>query len=343
MRKILLLILCVYGVFGMNFQTLEDGSWSLDGETPTELIPGPNDNITILHDVTIDWLFVLNRGTITVVAPAVLTFLEEVIFETGAKITIEEGARVNFMRDLYNYSYFFENYGEVFYQEFIYNYGDIQSWGNFGNGNSGRKFHNFGQFNDLIGGTGPLGQQAYKDDELDSSTPTDGDELPVVWGAINGKYLNVNQLYVSWEVFSEKNNNFFYVVASVDANEWDTIAFVSGRGTDPTAKSYFVEVAVDQKYEYVGVGQYDFDGAHHFGGIAKVTPIHDIQLEIENGIYNINSLNTLHVYNELGQQVNVETYLSGGKQYFDLQNLAKGVYIISLEDAEGFKSFKVMQ
>lgn len=342
MKYLIYILILISPIFAKQFFTLPGGVWSLDGMTPTFEVPGPADTLNISHDITISGDFNLTTGMIHVTNGASVTFEDDVFFDTDAFIYIEDGSMI-VEGQMTTYSMNFYNYGLVYFHQNIYNYGNIQSHGTFESHSSGRKVYNYGQFNSLIGMGGNTGSQAYKDSEVNASTPTSEVNLPVTWGGFEVNYLQDNNYNISWEVYSEANNKEFFILVSNDAVQWDTLTKISGRGNANSYYLYTLNTDAPQTYDYFKVGQVDFDGQFSIGGLVHLNyNTETIQL-VGNTFQNIPDNTDLEIYDFNGKVVLSK---SMEDNFYSLNNLSifdSGIYLIQFINGTNRQVFKVQK
>lgn len=341
MKILMSLILVIQVITAATFYTDGNGGWLNSGGVPTDKNPGPKDDIVIQHDYVWEGDFSNMEGSLTVMAPATLIFESEVTFNSALSVKVDSAAYMVFEKDWHNYSTDFYNYGEVYYYAHVFNHGNIQSYGFFYSNDEGRQFHNGdGVFNDLIGGNGPGGVQDYKYEELNQSVPNGGVVTPVVWGDISAEVRGAN-LKVEWEVYSESNNDYFYIVASTNGYNWDTLGTVKGQGTSNEFRKYQFENITLNDYHFVGVGQVDFDGSHDFGGMVELTNSSEMNYLIQNNRVTLFSSSAFEVYSLSGKKVsNLQITQIGTAQEIDFSGMS-GVFIISIQNAYSAKNIKV--
>ncbi|MFT4666034.1 MAG: cytochrome c peroxidase [Polaribacter sp.] len=162
--------------------------------------------------------------------------------------------------------------------------------------------------------------------------------LPVELLSFETSLRNENVL-LEWKTASEINNEGFEVQHSLNAVDWEKIAFVIGVGSSNLTTDYsYMDAAPFEGDNYYRLKQMDFDGAHEFSPTryeqvetekvivtAYPNPVVDyLQVEVSAGEY------TATLMNGKGQQLlqkNIET-----KERFDFSNLESGFYLLVVEN-----------
>lgn len=94
--------------------------------------------------------------------------------------------------------------------------------------------------------------------------------LPVELVAFEGKAVEKG-VQLSWSTATETNNAGFELQKSYDAKDWETIAFVEGRGNSNVLNSYaFEDQTAVAGTNYYRLKQLDFDGAFEYSEVVAV-------------------------------------------------------------------------
>ena len=102
----------------------------------------------------------------------------------------------------------------------------------------------------------------------------------------------INHNFLTWTTSSERNNDYFTIERSLDANNWEVIAYVDGSGSTNTNTSYsFIDYTMTFNINYYRLKQTDFDGTSNY-----FTPV-----VIDNTKYE--KMKLVKVYNLLGVEV----------------------------------------
>ncbi|MFN0202461.1 MAG: hypothetical protein ACKVTZ_13130, partial [Bacteroidia bacterium] len=95
--------------------------------------------------------------------------------------------------------------------------------------------------------------------------------FPVEFTSVNAQIVDNQEVMITWETASEKNNDYFEVEHSVDARSFSPIGQVKGAGNSTTLQKY------EYKYNeasfglsYYRIKQVDFDGKVSYSEITKV-------------------------------------------------------------------------
>lgn len=130
-------------------------------------------------------------------------------------------------------------------------------------------------------------------------------ELPIELIYFNGKKLN-NANFLTWEVASQMNNDYFTVERSVNGYDWVEVETLVGAGTTNEQKKYgSVDTRYDRLVNYYRLKQTDFDGKFEY---SKIISIDNRQGDIFlTGIFNLMGQEVKSDYNGL----KVFTYSDG--------------------------------
>ncbi len=174
--------------------------------------------------------------------------------------------------------------------------------------------------------------------------------VPVELVSFTGS-VTQNSVSLSWQTATETNNNGFFVERKTDEN-WETIAFVKGKGTvtAPVFYSYTDKNVSGQKVTY-RLKQMDNDGSFAFSNEIELEIGAPANYSLEQNYPNPFNPSTvisfatpkagnvkLTVYNALGETVDVlvDGILEAGyhKVSFDGSSLTSGVYFYRLESGD---------
>ena len=169
----------------------------------------------------------------------------------------------------------------------------------------------------------------------------------------DGKYVNVD-----WATANEKNNNFFTVERSKDANKFDFVTDHPGAGNSLIPLNYsIVDYTPFTEKSYYRLKQTDFDGKYSFSKIVAVEGINDkfdseniniakvenaIQISIENST---NSTYYVELVDMLGRVLFKDKYNSlSNKIMIDIDNryYSKGIYNIAVYNESTIKTSKIV-
>lgn len=122
-------------------------------------------------------------------------------------------------------------------------------------------------------------------------------ELPIELIYFNGKVLN-NANFLTWEVASQLNNDFFTVERSINGYDWVEVETLVGAGTTTEQEKYgAVDTRFDRLVNYYRLKQTDFDGEFEY---SKIISIDNRQGDIYlTGIYNLMGQEVESNYNGL--------------------------------------------
>ncbi|MBI4929931.1 MAG: T9SS type A sorting domain-containing protein [Bacteroidetes bacterium] len=114
--------------------------------------------------------------------------------------------------------------------------------------------------------------------------------MPVEMLSFEGKSKN-DGVELTWSTASEKNNDYFAIERSVNAEEWEEAGKISGAGNSSTVQNYeFVDAEISSQYSmlntqyYYRLKQTDYDGSYEYSKIisVKLSPADDWKLILNN-------------------------------------------------------------
>jgi hypothetical protein len=183
-------------------------------------------------------------------------------------------------------------------------------------------------------------------------------ELTSLTASVSGEDVLLN-----WTTATERNNKGFEVERKVSSH-WETVGFVTGKGTttEPQVYSFRDNQVSSGKYLY-RLKQIDFDGTYKYSNNVEVSVSVPVQYSLSQNYPNPFNPSTeisfglktdakvkLNVYNVLGQKVssliNNEMNAGGHSIKFNASEMPSGIYFFSLEangtDGSNFTSTKKM-
>ncbi|MCU0442088.1 MAG: PKD domain-containing protein [Bacteroidia bacterium] len=166
--------------------------------------------------------------------------------------------------------------------------------------------------------------------------------LPVNWGAVSGKRINVNTTQISWRTLTESDNAGFEVQRLDQATQlFNPLGFVKGKGNTRVMQSYqFIDNnALPTAMQY-RIKQMDFNGTVSYskaifigpdlmattGGVSLVPTYTKNEWQLQGDLTNPISI---QVFNGSGQVVLNGTYAP--MQLLKLDGLASGIYYVRYE------------
>jgi len=119
--------------------------------------------------------------------------------------------------------------------------------------------------------------------------------MPVEWLSFEADYID-NAVKLNWSTASEKDNDYFTIERSADAQTWNEIGIVNGAGNSSTIHDYeFVDPLFNspplkggepagEGVVYYRLKQTDYDGKYSYSNIVYVKPetTDDLQLAVDN-------------------------------------------------------------
>ncbi|MCJ8292500.1 MAG: DUF2341 domain-containing protein [Crocinitomicaceae bacterium] len=166
--------------------------------------------------------------------------------------------------------------------------------------------------------------------------------LPIELGIFNAQATENQRVVLTWNTFSELNNDYFDVQRGQDGLDWEVIDVVSGAGNSIQEIQYnSIDYSPGRGTNYYRIRQVDFNGQYTYSPIRIVSPITTSRISvypnptndfvfIENSKSELNS--SLGIYNELGQSMLQRVdilQLSPNKLQLDLSKLSNGIYLIT--------------
>jgi hypothetical protein len=157
---------------------------------------------------------------------------------------------------------------------------------------------------------------------------------------------------LDWETGSEENNDYFTIERSLDGKNFEQVFTKKGAGNSKVNLYYF---GYDAK-PYTGVSYYrlkqtDFDGKFAYSDIVSVKMLGDkMSAEMDVQVYpnpvsnqlihvDLNAQNngtyTMHMINEIGQQVFSDSYeVVAGENKFEIQlpTVVTGIYMLEIRN-----------
>lgn len=158
-----------------------------------------------------------------------------------------------------------------------------------------------------------------------------------------------NKVQLEWKTVTEINNDYFEVLKSVNAENWEKIAVIQGAGTTTTEVTY--ETYDNNPYagtSYYKLKQVDFDGAYEYSDIRAVrfeensmstislypNPSSDGNFTITKSNTPFNNGDKCILYNALGQVIQQHAFKNETQTFdFTIKNGA-GIYIATINTGE---------
>ncbi len=148
---------------------------------------------------------------------------------------------------------------------------------------------------------------------------------------------------LNWSTVSEKDNKGYEIQRSVDADEWENIAWISGSGNSEEMKSYSI---VDYKpfygTNYYRFKQIDLDGRYSYSNIVNI----DFKAENSLVLLAPNPANShfaiikntdidIHRVIIRSSQSTILKIISNPSTTIDISSLASGIYFVSIQTNKG--------
>lgn len=212
----------------------------------------------------------------------------------------------------------------------------------------------------LIGGTVDTSTNTLSAEGINSFSIFSGGDniegagpLPVELLDFQAKATPEGEAYLSWATASERNNHYFAIERSSDAEHWSAIAQVAGSGNSDNLKSYsFTDKYPLYGHSYYRLKQVDFDGQYEYSPIIafytevafpfQVTMGPNPLPAAESLLLNImtdapDTQAQIAIYDMLGQQIYQQSFKPAAKQVEILfpNLLHRGIYMVTVR--QGFR------
>ena len=137
-------------------------------------------------------------------------------------------------------------------------------------------------------------------------------------------------IHYTWSTASERNNDFFQILVSNDAKNWNIDTKIPGNGTTHQINNYNY-LSFEFDYAYAKLQQVDYDGTESFSNIISLgRPQSDIQYFDDSIIIYSQSNQRLNIYNGSGALLLSQIILTG-QTSIDLNSIdSKGLIFINI-------------
>jgi hypothetical protein len=145
---------------------------------------------------------------------------------------------------------------------------------------------------------------------------------------------------LSWQTLSEKNNNYFTIQRSSDLITWNDISDIKAAGNSNSLINYsFKDRNPLKGISYYRLKQSDLDGKSTYSAMASVSLVNNGTIAIypnptENELtlegYNVENVN-FRLIDNLGQEMPVKFSAQPGKTMIDLTEIPGGIYNLLVE------------
>lgn len=150
---------------------------------------------------------------------------------------------------------------------------------------------------------------------------------------------------LNWSTLDETDNDYFTIEYSFDGQSWMHLAEVEGEGTTLDKTEYEYEHRINgYSIIYYRLKQTDFDGTSTSLGIRAVQKAYNEAVSILINQQNLVissaiNISTIDIFDLSGRIVFSENYSNSNTESIDL-DFTKGIYIVSVNDAEGKRTTK---
>ena len=156
-----------------------------------------------------------------------------------------------------------------------------------------------------------------------------------------------------WSTSEEINNSFFTIQRSMDGQEWENIAFVSGAGNSQGAVQYqHTDRNALSGASYYRIRQTDFDGSFSFTEVLRAEVFKaetDLNLKPNpgNGAVQLSFKGDLESYlnydiSDLQGQIQLSGPINELELFIDTTGIPSGIYLIRVNTRMGYISKKLI-
>ncbi len=210
------------------------------------------------------------------------------------------------------------------------------------NGSKWKDHGNGGTTGDVNNGTVITSAPVTSFSPFTLASRTTENPLPVEFTFFNAK-LNGSQVDLSWQTYSEVNNDYFTVERSSDGIYFEEIGTVNGAGNSNNINNYyFPDKSPLKGLSYYRLKQTDYDGSYKYSDIKAVNINQDVNNlnitlypnPVKNNnlnIYfskNIDNLN-ISIYDIYGKEIMNKKYINIKNINIPTKSLEKGMYFIN--------------
>ncbi|MCW3119416.1 MAG: hypothetical protein JWM28_3498 [Chitinophagaceae bacterium] len=165
--------------------------------------------------------------------------------------------------------------------------------------------------------------------------------LPVQFGNVEAKARNCN-VEVSFETFTETDNNHFVIERSRDGNSWDSLAALAGKGTSGTRTQYnYTDHFPQNGQSYYRIKQVDEDHNYKYSKILLVkndcssaqmiqvypNPARD---KFQIVLFKADDKAAIFIYNMAGQRMSPAITGYAGKRMVNMAGMPDGSYFLKV-------------
>lgn len=171
--------------------------------------------------------------------------------------------------------------------------------------------------------------------------------LPVELLSFKAQLESDKTTLLEWKTASEENNEGFDIERSLDGRNWEKIGFVAGHGTTQSQQAYtYRDGAPKSGKNYYRLLQRDFDGESEYSNVVHIIlgegnswkdQVQVYPNPVAGGAITVAFSDdfpvdgTLRLHSPIGQLLK-EVTLTGQRQTLNIEDLAAGIYLISLSN-----------
>ena len=191
------------------------------------------------------------------------------------------------------------------------------------------------------------GSDMYTNEKWSDPFDADGDivilngiVLPIEYMSFSAK-LDDDKVLLSWETFSEIDNDGWDVERSIDGVTWANLDFVVGEGQSAENVAYnYADQSPQQGSNYYRLKQFDFDGKSTYSDIVTIKVL---SVSLSLTVYPNPTMDFINVDSEY-ESLNIELIDGAGRvlrkiQYsngdlIDVDHLTEGIYYLNIYDTQ---------
>lgn len=159
-----------------------------------------------------------------------------------------------------------------------------------------------------------------------------------------------NNVHLSWNVASEKNNDYYTVESSTDGINWRAAQTVKGAGTVTKPINYEVILnKTSSELMYYRLSQTDFDGTKTML-VTHVAECNENEIKISPNpfsdfftIYTDKKINQISLTNALGEEIAFDKTKYDNRMVVNTTDLKNGVYFLTVKTDQETKTHRLIK
>ena len=163
--------------------------------------------------------------------------------------------------------------------------------------------------------------------------------LPVQFISFTATNKGANNL-LNWSISSQQNVQEYDIERSANGSSFYKIGIVQATSKNLSMQTYsYSDVSPIQGINYYRLKEVDLDGSFTYSKVVNASvgtnKLYALYPTLTNGIVTIktetnNQLESLHIYNDVGQEINIKPAFIGTSTQYDLSLLRPGIYIFNI-------------